>query len=83
MDKDWPKRPSDRQLQEACKKTDRATTPAAEAVRGASLLVLPGSMQAKQLHRLHSQTSLGQSCPRKKKTSIHAHRVTSVMSNSL
>ena len=34
MEKDWPKRPSDRQLQVARKKdTDRAITSAAEAVR--------------------------------------------------
>ena len=32
MEKDWPKRPSDRQLQEARKKTDKAITPAVEAV---------------------------------------------------
>ena len=32
MEKDWPKRPSDGQLQEAQKRTDRAITPAAEAV---------------------------------------------------
>ena len=60
--KDWPKRPSDHQLQEAWKKTDRAIAPAAEAARVPAHLALPGSPQAKQLHHLHAQLSLGQSC---------------------
>ena len=41
-EKDWPKRPSDLQLQEAGKKTDRALTPAAEAVHAPAPLVPPG-----------------------------------------
>jgi len=32
MEKDWPKRPSDRQLQEAQKDSERAVSPVAEAV---------------------------------------------------
>ena len=32
MEKDWPKRPSDCQLQEAQKDSDRALTPTVEAV---------------------------------------------------
>ena len=67
MEKDWPKRPSDHQLQEAWKKTDRAITPATEAVCVPEHLVLPGSLQAKQLHHLHTQLSLGQRCHRQKK----------------
>ena len=41
-------------------KTDRAVTPASEGVPARS--ALPGSLEAKQLHRLHTQPSLGQSC---------------------
>ena len=61
--KDWPKRPSDHRLQEAGKKdSDRAITPAAEAVHVPTHLVLRRVPQAKQLHHLHAQLSLGQSC---------------------
>ena len=68
MEKDWPKRASDRQLQEARKKDfDRAITPAAEAVRVPEHFAPPGFLQAEQLHRLHAQLSLGQSCHRQKK----------------
>ena len=44
----------------------RAITPAAEAVHVPANLVLPGSLQAKQLHYLHTHLSLGQSCHRQK-----------------
>ena len=47
MEKDWPKRPSDCQLQEAQKDYDRALIPAVEAVHVPAHLVLPGSPQAK------------------------------------
>jgi len=67
-DKDWPKRPSDHQLPEAWRKdSDRAITPAAEAVCVLAHLVLPGPPQAKQLHHFCVQLSLGQSCQRQKK----------------
>ena len=66
MEKHWPKRPSDRQLQEAQKKTDRAIIPAVEAVHVPAHLVPPGSPHAKQLCYLHAQISLGQSCHRQK-----------------
>ena len=60
MEKDWPKRPSDCQLQEAWKKdSDRAITPAMEAVCVPEHLTPPGSLQAKQLHHLHAQLSRG------------------------
>ena len=62
MEKDWPKRPSDCQLQEAQKDSDRALTPAVEAVHVPAHLVLPGSPKAKQLCYLHAQPSLRQSC---------------------
>ena len=62
MEKDWPKRPFDQQLQQARKKTDRAITPVAEAVRVPTHLAPPESPQAKQLRHLHTQLSLGQSC---------------------
>ena len=63
------------------KDSDRAVTPAMEAVQ--AHLALPGSPQAKQLHHLHAQLSLGQSCHRQKKSSTYACRVTSVVSDSL
>jgi len=64
MEKHWPKRPSDRQLLE---KTDRAITPVAEEVYSPAHLALPGSPQAKLLHHLHTQLSLGQCCHRQKR----------------
>ena len=67
-DKDWTKRPSDHQLHEARRKdSDRAITPAAEAVCILAHLALPGPPQAKQLHHLRAQLSLGQSCQRQNK----------------
>ena len=86
MGKDWPKRPSDCQLQEAQKTdSDRAVTPAAEVVHVPAHLALPGSPQAKQLCHLHIQLSLGQSCHRreKKKSCVYAQRVALVVLNSL
>jgi len=47
MEKNWPKRPSDKLLQEAQKKkkdSDRAITPVAETVHVPAHLVLPGSL---------------------------------------
>ena len=41
-EKDWLKRPSDRQLQEAQKKTERTVTPVVEAVCVPAHLALPG-----------------------------------------
>ena len=70
MEEDWPKRPSDHQLQEAQKKTDRAITPAAEAVCVPEHLAPPGSLQAKQLHHLHAQLTLGRAATGKKKKSL-------------
>ena len=89
MEKDWPKKPSGHQLQEARKKdSDRAITPAVEAVCVPEHSVLPVSLQAKQLHHLHGQLSLGQSCHRqkkkkKKKSCVYVGKVTSVLSSSL
>ena len=48
------------------KDSDRAITPAAEVVHVPAHLVLPGSLQAKQLFHLHTQLSLGQSFHRQK-----------------
>ena len=73
MEKGWPKRPSDHQLQEAWK----------EAVCVAAHFVPPESPWARQLHHLHGQLSLGQSCPRGKKSCFYAHRVALVVSDSL
>ena len=41
--------------------------PVAKAVGVPAHLAPPGSLQAKQLHHLHAQPSLGQSCHRQKK----------------
>ena len=46
------------------KDTDRAITPAVEAVQVPAHLALPGSPQAKQLCYLHAQLSVRQSCHR-------------------
>ena len=54
-----------------------------EAVCIPSNLAPPGSPKAKQLCRLHTQTSLKQSCDRQKYSCVYACRVTSVVSNSL
>ena len=67
MEKDWPKRLSDRQLQDAQKKTDRAITLVTEAVRVSAHLESPGSPHDKQLCHLHTHLSLGQRCHRQKK----------------
>ena len=40
-------------------------------------------LQAKELHHLHAQLSLGRSCHRQKKSCAYAHRVALVVSNSL
>ena len=63
----------------------KTITPTTETVCVPAQLGPPGSPQAKQLHHLHAQLSLGQSCDRKKKKNscVHAHRVVSVLSNSL
>ena len=54
------------------KDSDRARTPAVEAVCVPAHLALPGSLQAKQLRHLHAQLSLGQSCHRQKsRASMH------------
>ena len=73
MEKDWPKRASDHQLQEAGKDSDRAITPGAEAVHVPGHLAPPGSPQAKQLCHLHAQLSLGQSCHRERILCLGAH----------
>ena len=83
MENDRPKRPSDRQLQESWKDSDRAITPGVEAVCVPAHFAPPGSTQAKQLHHLHAQLSLGQSCHRQNKSHVYTHRVASVVPNSL
>ena len=76
MEKDWPKRPSDNQVQEARKKdSDRSITPVVESVCVPAHLALPGSPQAKKLCHLPVQLSLGQSCHRQKMSCIYANRV--------
>ena len=86
-EKDLSKRPSDLQLQEAWKKdSDRAITPATETVCVPAHLAPPGSPKAKQLHHLHTQLSLGQSCPsvgRGGMSCVYKRRIPSVLSDSL
>jgi len=65
------------------KDSDRAITPAGEAVHVPAHVVLPGPLQAKQLHYLHVQIPLGQSCHRQKMSFTYVHRVASVVSDSL
>ena len=65
------------------KDSDRAITPAAEAVHVPAHFMPPGSLQPKQLFHLHAQPSLEQSCHSQKKSCIYAHRVALVVSNSL
>ena len=80
----WPKRPSDCQLQEARKKTLIGPYSWGRGSLCPCTLCAAGSLQAKQLPHLHAQLSLGQSCHRqKRKSCVYAHRVASVMSNSL
>ena len=63
--------------------SDRAIIPGTEAVRVPAHLALPGSPQAKQLRHLPAPLSPGQSCHQQKRSSVYAHRVTSVVSDSL
>ena len=65
------------------KKTDRAITPTVKAVCVPAHLALPESLQAKQLYHLHAQLSLGQSYHKQKKSCLFAHRIASVVSDSL
>ena len=62
------------------KDSDRAMTPVAEAVRVPAHLVLPGSLQVKQLCHLHAQSSMRQSSHRQKMSCVYACRVASVVS---
>ena len=54
-----------------------------EAVQVPAHLLLPGSLQAKQLYHLHAQISREESCQKQKKSCIYASRVTSVVSDTL
>ena len=65
------------------KDSDRAITPAEEAVHVPAPLVPPGSPQARQLCYLHAQLSLGQSSTGKKMSWAYAHRITLVEPDSL
>ena len=80
--KDWPKRPSDCQLQRLEKRLWEGHTSCSGGSSCPCTLVMPGSPQAKQLHLLHGQLSLGQSCHRQE-SCVYVLRVTSVLSDSL
>ena len=73
MEKDQPKRPSERQLPGAQEKTGRAITPVAEAVHVPAHLAPPQSLQPKQLCHFYAQSSLGQRCHRQKKSLVSMH----------
>ena len=75
--------PMDRESCWAVVHFDRAITPVVEAFCVPAHLAPPGSPQAKQPHHLHAQLSLGQSRHRQEKSCVYAHRVASVVSNSL
>ena len=81
-EKDWPEAFWSSATRGSRKDSDRAMT-TAEAVRIPAHLVLPESLQAKQLCHLHAQLLLGQTCHRQKKSCFYARRVTLVVSNSL
>ena len=84
MEKDWPKRPVIASYKRLRKDPGRAITPATEAVCVPEHLAPPGSPKAKQLHHLHNQLSLGQSCPSgEKKSCVYELRIASVLSDSL
>ena len=80
-----------KRLKKKKKDSDRAITPAVEAVCVPEHFTPPGSLQTMQLHPLHTQLSLGQSCHRPKQTKkknknqkiVFCLCVTSVLSNSL
>ena len=57
------------------KDSDRAITPAVEAVCAPAHLTPPGFPQAKQLHHLHAQLLLGQSCHKQKKSCFYVCRL--------
>ena len=82
-EKDWPKRPSNHQLQEAQKKTLTGSYSCSRGSPCPAHLVLRESPQAKQLCHFHAQLSRGQRWHRQKKSCIYAHRVALVVSNSL
>ena len=58
-EEDWPKRPSDCQLQEAGKDSDWAIAPVAKAACVPAHLAPPGSPQAKQPCHLHANSHWG------------------------
>ena len=78
MEKDWAKRPSDLQLQEARKKTDRAITPVVEAVHVLAHLVLPKIPTSQAAVPPSCSTLTGAELPqakKKKKVCIYACKV--------
>ena len=72
MEKDWRKKPSDRQLQKARKKTETAVSPIAEAVLIPAQMAPPGFLQAKHLRHLHAQLS-GAEMPQAKESRFYCH----------
>ena len=65
------------------KNSDRAITPATEAVRVPAHFTPPGFLQPEELHNLHAQLSLGQNCHRQKKKNLGSMHTWSLQSNSM
>ena len=90
-EKDWPKRSSDRQLQEAQKKADRVITPEAEAVgvpahQGQVLGTItlgPCKPSSCATFTFNSHWGRAATGKKEKKSCAYTHRVASVMSSSL
>ena len=71
-EKDWPKRPSDRQLQEARKKdSEKVTSPSAEAVHVPAHLEPPGSSKAKQYTIFMLNSPWGRAATGKKRLRLY------------
>ena len=85
MEKDWPKRPSERQLQEAQKKkdSDRATIPGAEATMSLHNWCCQGPHKPSSCTTFMLNSHWGRAATGKKKSFIHVHRVALVVSDSL
>ena len=83
MEKDWPKRPpiaSNKRLEKRLWLGHNSCGGGSPCPYTLGTTRVPTS---RELHHLHAQFSLGQSCHRQKMPSICVHRVASVVSNSL
>ena len=81
MEKDWSKKLFDHQLQEAWKKTDRAITPAVEAVCIPAQLAPLSQAAAPPSCSTLTGAEVPQAKKKKKKPCIYGYRVALVVSN--